>query len=346
VSEESDPHGVHTCDDWSFRAATENDAYVAWSRMLSSTHLPWSVQELSTCTPDFQASVRRRYLADLVLVDCACDPCSGTRGAHEIASTDGEYLVVLMTLSGRELVGQGDDQSQLRPGSVVVWDSAKPAHFVVQEALVKRSLIVPKSALAEVGSRGLLQTGKVLDQTAPAVTLLSGYLDGLSRTLDNLPLGALPAARNATIELLAAALQEMPSGPPGNPATILTAAETYIERHLADPNLTPTGIAAAVGVSLRSLQRAFEGSPESLAGTIRSRRLTRARDDLLAGRSVAQVARRWLFADPSHFSRSFKHHFGFSPSGTTGTKTTVEGTCRRSAASGMEILSDVPDVPS
>lgn len=318
MNNEADPDVQLDDDDWSFRAATASDAYLAWSCMLSTTHLPWSVQELGTDTGGFSASVRRRYLADLILVDCSCDPCSGTRGAHEIASTDDEYLVLLMTLAGREMVGQGDRQSRLRPGSVVVWDSAQPAHFVVQEALVKRSLIVPKTALAEVGSRGLLQTGTVLDKTAPAVTLLSGYLDGLSRTLDDLPLGALPAARNATIELLAAALQDVPTGPPGNPAVILAAAETHIERHLADPDLTPAAVAAGVGVSLRSLQRAFEGSSGSVAGTIRTRRLNRARDDLRAGRTVAQVARRWQFADPSHFSRSFKQHFGYSPSDTTG----------------------------
>jgi AraC-like DNA-binding protein len=42
--------------------------------------------------------------------------------------------------------------------------------------------------------------------------------------------------------------------------------------------------------------------------------LTRARDDLLAGYSVSQAARRWNFTDVSHFSRSFKRHFGLNPS--------------------------------
>ncbi|GAA4329852.1 hypothetical protein GCM10023162_35290 [Klenkia terrae] len=143
----------------------------AWGRLLSSTHLPWSIAELDADAPGFRATVRRRHLADLVLVDCTCDPCSGTRRAHDIAATDGEYLVMLMTLSGREVVGQGGRQAQLRPGSVVVWDSTTPAEFVVQERLVKRSLVVPKAALAEVGSRGLLLTGTVLDSSAPAVTL-------------------------------------------------------------------------------------------------------------------------------------------------------------------------------
>lgn len=306
--------GSNELDEWGFQASSRSDAHEAWSRMLSSTHLPWSVQELAPDQDSFNASVRRRHLADLILVDCACDPSTGTRRAHEISHTDDEYLVMLMTLKGREVVSQGHVQSQLEPGSVVIWDSAYPAEFAVQEPLVKRSLFVPKSALAEVGSRGLLKTGTVLDQTAPAVTLLFGYLDALSRTIDHLPLGALPAARNATLELLAAALQDIPLGPPGTPAVLRAAAETYIDRNLADPSLSPASVAGGLRVSLRSLHRAFEDSADSVSGTIRVRRLARARDDLLAGRTVSQVARRWQYSDASHFSRTFKSHFGHSPS--------------------------------
>lgn len=304
----------HELEAWKLHEDNPTEAYDAWSRILSATHLPWSVGELDRESPVFNASVRRRHLADLILVDCTCDPCWGTRRAHDIARTDGEYLVMLMTLRGREIVGQVGVQSQLRPGSVVIWDSTHPAEFVVQEPLVKRSLFVPKAALAEVGSRGMLLTGTVLDQTSPAVTLLSLYLDGLAHTLDDLPLGALPAARNATIELLAAALQEDPIGPPGHPAVVRSAAETYIDRHLSDPTLTPATVAAVVGVSLRTLHRAYESADDTVSSLIRTRRLARSRDDLLAGQTVAQVARRWSYSDASHFSRTFKQHFGYNPS--------------------------------
>lgn len=306
-------------DDWSFRTHTRTEAYEAWSRMLSATHLPWSVTELD---PDpqsgFGASVRRRHLADLVLVDCSCDPNAGVRASHEIAGTDGEYLVMLMTLRGREIVRQGESQAALEPGSVVVWDSETPAEFLVREPLVKRSLLVPKVALAEVGARGELMTGSVLDATAPAVTLLSGYLDALSTTIDRLPLGALPAARNATIELLAAALQE-PVRPPQSTAATRATAEAYIDRNLREHRLCAAEVSRAIGVSVRSLHRAFEDSGESVASFIRLRRLSRARDDLAAGMPVSQVARRWRYTDPSHFSRSFKRHFGVNPSDLTPT---------------------------
>jgi AraC family transcriptional activator of tynA and feaB len=304
--------------DWSFRTAETHEARDAWGRMLSTTHLPWDIKEL---VPDpangFAASVRRRHLADLVLVDCACDPCSGVRRTYEIGQTDGEYLVMLMTLSGHELVSQGDRDSQLAPGSVVVWDSETPAKFLVQDPLIKRSLLVPKSALSEIGTRGELMTGSVLDGDSPAVSLLRSYLDGLSRTIDDLPLGALPAARNATIELLAAALQAPGRSAPESTVATRGAAEAFIERNLREHRLSPAVVAQGIGVSVRSLHRAFGDTGDTVSGFIRLRRLARARDDLVTGVPVTQVARRWHYSDASHFSRSFKRHYGHSPSELT-----------------------------
>lgn len=306
---------MSAAEEWDVRTSSPSDAYDAWSRMLSATHLPWSVTELNSDPPSgFGASVRRRHLADLVLVECTCSPNGGVRRRHEIAATDGEYLVMLMTLSGHEMVSQDGHVAQLSPGSVVAWDSERPAEFLVQDTLVKRSLLVPKNALAEVGHRGALRTGAVLDVSAPAVTLLSRYLDSLSSTLDELPLGALPAARNATIELLAAALQDIRSADLCSGPATRYAAENFIDRRLPEPVLTPAVVASALGVSPRSLHRAFKDSGESVSSFIRTRRLARARDDLLAGYTVTQVARRWNFTDPSHFSRSFKRHFGINPS--------------------------------
>lgn len=299
-------------EDWSVWTSSRSEAHDAWSEMVSATHLPWTITDV-TARPCFGATVRRRRLADLCLVECTCGPNGGVRRKHELAATDGEYLIMLMTLSGHEVVSQGGRTLRLAPGNVVVWDSELPAAFCAQDTLVKRSLLVPKAALAEVGSRGALRTGAVLDVSAPAVLLLSHYLDGLSATLDTLPQEAVPAARNAAIELLAAALQADHVAPSSGAAT-RCAAQTLIDRRLTDPELTPAVVARALGISTRSLHRAFEDSGETVAGFIRTRRLARARDELLAGHTVSQVARHWHFTDPSHFSRSFKRHFGVNPS--------------------------------
>jgi AraC family transcriptional regulator, positive regulator of tynA and feaB len=47
---------------------------------------------------------------------------------------------------------------------------------------------------------------------------------------------------------------------------------------------------------------------------VRVRRLARARADVTdSDRPISNIAQRWGFADTSHFSRTFKAHYGCSP---------------------------------
>jgi len=288
-----------------------------WEQMLSATHLPWTVQ---IGDPDdgrpFEAWVRRWWIDDLALVDCECGPCSGTRQRRQLGSTDGEFVVVLMTRAGRETVTQGDAEAELRPGDAVVWDSTKPARFSVWERLAKRSLLIPRAALEEVNGRAWTPAGVMLDGRAPATRLLVSYLDSLSAALPVLGSSAVAAARNATLELLMGALRvegEVPATSMVQPA-LRAAMDRYIERHLLDGALTLNAIAAAHGVSVRTVNRVFNVSGQTVGEVIRVRRLARAREDLTdSDLPVSTIAYRWGFSDPSHFTRSFKAHYGASP---------------------------------
>lgn len=286
-----------------------------WQQMLSATHLPWT-----TSVPDppgFRAHVRRWWIDDLALVDCECGPCSGTRRRRQVADTDGEFVVVLLTRAGRETVGQAGAEVELGPGDAVAWDSTKPARFAVWEPLSKRSLLIPRAALDEVGGRTWAAGGVMLDGRMPATRLLTTYLDTLSRALPELPPSAVTAARNATLELFVGALRtdgDVPSTTAARPA-LRAAMDRFIEQHLLDDAVTPARIASAHGVSIRTVNRVFHATGQTVGEVVRVRRLARARDDLTrTGRPISVIAHRWGFSDTSHFSRTFKAHYGSSPS--------------------------------
>lgn len=163
---------------------------------------------------------------------------------------------------------------------------------------------------------------RALDQDAAAVRLLADYLDSVSRSIDSISLGAIPAVRNATTELVSAALQVHPTGGPTNPVAVICLAQRYIDTNLRRPDLAPPTVAAALGLSLRSLHRAFEDSGLSVAEIVRARRLAAAGDDLLAGATVAFAARRWPFSDASHFpARSSERQYGMAPGEGRATRT-------------------------
>ena len=90
--------------------------------------------------------------------------------------------------------------------------------------------------------------------------------------------------------------------------------DRYIERHLLDGSITPNALAAAHGVSIRTVNRIFNAAGQTVGEVIRVRRLARAREELSeSDRPVSVIAHRWGFSDTSHFSRSFKAHYGTSP---------------------------------
>ena len=98
---------------------------------------------------------------------------------------------------------------------------------------------------------------------------------------------------------------------------MLARVQAYALARLGDPALSPELIAAAHHLSLRTLQRLFQANELTVAEWIRQTRLERCRRDLTDpeydDRAVSDIARRWGFADPAHFSRTFKNRYGQSP---------------------------------
>jgi AraC family transcriptional regulator, positive regulator of tynA and feaB len=289
----------------------------AWQDLLTETHLPWQVElPRQEAGGNFAARARRWWIDDLALVDCACSPCSGSRRLPEVAATEGDFVVLLMTLAGGETVEQGRARVELQAGDAVLWDSTVPARFAVPEPLQKRSLLIPRSALAEAGGRAGFDLGTPLDGRAPAMRLLWTYLDSLSQVLPELDSSAVIGARNATLDLLLGAV--CPDGPvptDGSARTALrTAMDRWIDRHLLGQEISPAAVAAAHGVSIRTVNRVFEATGETFGEAVRTRRLARARGDLAETMDpITSIAHRWGFADGSHFTRCFKAVYGCAP---------------------------------
>lgn len=99
--------------------------------------------------------------------------------------------------------------------------------------------------------------------------------------------------------------------------TLLTRVRAYVRAHLGEPSLSPESIAAAHNISVRYLYKVCAQADFSLRQWIISERLRRARAELAdpaaAGRTVANIARRWGFTDPTHFGRRFRTEYQQTP---------------------------------
>jgi AraC-like DNA-binding protein len=255
--------------------------------------------------------------AEAAIVDCACDPCTGSREAREIAATDGEFVGVLISRGGREIVEQDGRTAVLTTGSLIVWDSARPARFSVDAPLLKRTLFLARSDVARRNPHLAELTAVDLTRHRGVAQLLVSYLDSLTLALPTLAAPDAVGAREAALELLSASLTpDRNVAPRSFRAGLYAFAVEHIERRLGDPDLTPERIAGALATSLRTLQLAFEEHADSVAGHIRARRLARCHADLSrpGTGTVTDVAFRWGFTDSGNFARRFKQAYGMAPS--------------------------------
>jgi AraC-like DNA-binding protein len=133
---------------------------------------------------------------------------------------------------------------------------------------------------------------------------------------------AAAAASRSLVDLLNAALIDSPSLDNGGASRLQSFHRRRIREYallrLHEHYLSLKSIAAGVGLSPRHVTHLFSQEEQPLMQWVWSERLRRARDQLATigheRRRIADVAFACGFADPAHFTRSFKLKFGVSPS--------------------------------
>ncbi|MFJ7075895.1 helix-turn-helix domain-containing protein [Streptomyces sp. NPDC098781] len=164
--------------------------------------------------------------------------------------------------------------------------------------------------------------GRRLSSRDGVGAVLARFLAQLTRDAGAFQPSDGPRLGTVLCDLVAAlftlALEAGPALPPDpHRRTLVSRVEAFVQRHLSDPELTPTAIAAAHGISLSYLHRVFQGEHETVAVLIRRQRLERARFDLAdpaqAGTPVHTIAARWGFPRATDFARAFRAAYGIPP---------------------------------
>ena len=298
---------------WPLRSLPPADALEGYRHAISASHLPWDLVADHASVAGGSEEVVDHRIGPLRVVDCESGPVSGRRGRRQIAGSPGEYVGALFVLDGTEVVQFARTEVRLTPGMAIVWDSTVEAQFAVPAHIRKRTLFVPRDRLCDLGPDAV---GAVLHD-GPGTRLLRAFLDTAVDTVCGAPDdAATSAAVTATLDLLAGALDARHDRRLGCREQRWAAVRDIIEERLTDPDLVPTEIARAAGMSLRSLYELFAARDDTVAGYVRRRRLARARAELeRVGRdvTVAEVAHRWGFADQGTFTRAFRAQYGVTP---------------------------------
>jgi AraC-like DNA-binding protein len=104
----------------------------------------------------------------------------------------------------------------------------------------------------------------------------------------------------------------------GVKAARFEAIRSDILARLGDAGLSAESLAAHHGISARYVRKLFEQDGSSFSSFVLAERLRRVRrmlaDRRYAHLNIAQVAHENGFGDVSYFNRSFRRHFGATPS--------------------------------
>ncbi|WP_374104636.1 helix-turn-helix domain-containing protein [Streptomyces sp. GESEQ-4] len=189
----------------------------------------------------------------------------------------------------------------------------RPSHFAAPPHTTVKILTLPSVMLTAL-VRNRTITGPA---DSAEMRLLMAHTSMLHETMAGLGPTGVHAAHSALIELAkAVAVGRFDDVEPRLAPALAQAAKDLADTHLADPELSAATLARELNVSVRTLQRAFAATGDSVSAYIRHRRLEEARLALTAPSdrlSISELAAHWHFADSSHFIRTFKKHYGQTP---------------------------------
>jgi AraC-like DNA-binding protein len=275
---------------------------------------------------DYRAEIRASGLGPMQVAVLDIAPITVRRTPALISRADPDLLKVFLVCDGgSSVVVQGDQQARLSAGEFAFYNTRRPYEVScgVDGRPTRVLTFMFPPALLPLSRTGIRRlTGVRIPATAGLGDLTSQLLLQLARHVDHYSPAEAARLSAAALEVLATRLaRELDVGDWGTAEArrraLLTTVQTFIQQRLADTDLSPTMVAAANHLSLRSLHQLFHDEGLTVAGWIRRQRLERCRRDLadpgLASRPVAAIAARWGFASAGDFSRAFRAEHGLPP---------------------------------
>lgn len=289
-----------------------------WRTALSQT---FGAVDMTVADEVYYGTIRTASLGRLqaVTVDGDCLYAQRT-GRLVRQSCQDEYVVVKLLDRGVARLEQDGREVLLGPGDIFVYDMARPVRLDLPQSFRTKSLILPRDVLGLSESEMTHVTASPVGADSPLGGMLSPFLAGLVDGVGSYAPHTRELMARNVVDLLGVLADEVlgrsAMDTPGGNRALLLRIQAYIDRHLADPELTPQVIARAHHISLRYLHKLFESEDATVGRWIQRRRLEECRRDLTRHRSahtIAAVAHRWGFTSAAHFSRAFRAAYGMTP---------------------------------
>ncbi|TDY98199.1 UNVERIFIED_ORG: AraC family transcriptional regulator [Herbaspirillum seropedicae] len=277
------------------------------------------VQIASRLGGDFFGEMETHQYAALRLTGVSAKAQAVTRLGHDAREESQDCYFAVLLLAGSEFLEQDGRQARLLPGDLAIYDAARPHRLIFPEDFRKLILQIPRHDMERRVGRMRHATARVVDARAGAGAVAANFVRAVAAGSQDLTSAQHAVLAQQMVDLLVLAISGATAPQlcaAGNRAQSLARVKAFIDAHLCDPGLDSALVAASAGLSSRYVNQLFEDEDTSLMRYVLRRRLEHCHAELLRAGSngrLYDIALRWGFNDPSHFSRAFRKQFGVSP---------------------------------
>jgi AraC family transcriptional regulator, positive regulator of tynA and feaB len=291
-------------------------SYHAWRNSLHSNYGRYSPEGIEPAA--FVGWLRPLRANGLTAVDIGCNARRIERTQRDIRLDGNEHYSLLFQVAGRSAFTQNDRVARVEINDVVMIDTARPMTCAVDDGVARWLILnLPRRVLiSHIGFEPQGATSRC--GGTPAGRALLDLVQGADEC-DEL------SASNSYIQLafydlVGALFAASDQGRLSRHSDQLFArVRSFMVEHFADPDFSPSDVAARAGISLRYVQKLFADRGSSCNEYIYSLRLDHAarfisRRALLGGhKPLSEIAYECGFRDYAHFSRRFRRRFGCTP---------------------------------
>ena len=250
--------------------------------------------------------------------DWAITQISGTaslvrRRRKAIKRSNADCFLISLQLKGTSILRQDHRKSLLKPGDIALYDTTRPydlnitdnnnAQFVIEvPRKICEDIIKDTKNITAIKITEQQQEAKQFKNFLKSLYLSNSVEENKFTDLLNIFSTAFNRSNDKiNIEQLS------------NQSSRVLIIKDFVNRNLEDEHLDQTAVANEFNISRRYLNQLFEHEPLSFSEWLRNSRLEKCSQDLInpsmQNFSVLDIAYKWGFKDPAHFSRLFKKYY-------------------------------------
>ncbi len=241
------------------------------------------------------------------------------RTAADIGRLKNEYISLTLPGSGRVDIDYGGKQDVFEPSKIYLYNHAVPYYAKPQGEYEASGIAFPASALRQRGVKlQPIHTLPVSSHQGVLITSFAGQLANNYMTWSDQQFSVLS---EQFLDLIALFFFAPGSVESYDESSVRTAhrqrAIAFIHTNFGEPDLSPTRIARACGISVSYLHNLFKITNTSVEAAVIAERLKHSKELLLSPQTmrlpIGTIASMSGFTHAAHFSRAFRQSFGCSP---------------------------------